>query len=171
MLRLWTLTPTFPSNTFWLKINFIPTLTMPNSFTCMSLAIRVWLECWKNVKVGSGHVCVVLGAHVRVSTLINGCSSNANFAWTLMMFMLVEKEIFLDVHVKPTFVLTSTIRFSICTLSDFREYFAWDMGKFDSFCKQLKTCLFKCHPSIEDPKRELGGISWVRYWNNNKINK
>lgn len=53
---------------------------MPNSFTCMSLAIWGYLECGKNVKVGSGHVCVVLGAHVSVLTPINGCNSNANFA-------------------------------------------------------------------------------------------
>ena len=35
----------------------------------------------KNVKVGSGHVFVVLGAHVRVRLApINGCHANVNFA-------------------------------------------------------------------------------------------
>jgi hypothetical protein len=34
----------------------------------------------KNVKVGSGHVFVVLEAHARVLAPINGCHFNANFA-------------------------------------------------------------------------------------------
>jgi len=34
----------------------------------------------KIVKMGSGHVFVVLGAHVRVFTPINGCHFDANFA-------------------------------------------------------------------------------------------
>ena len=37
---------------------------------------RLWE---KNVNVGSGHVFVVLGAHVRVLTPNNDCHSNANF--------------------------------------------------------------------------------------------
>ena len=36
-----------------------------------------------NVKVKSGHVFVVLGAHVRVLSPIIGCHSNANFACTI----------------------------------------------------------------------------------------
>ena len=46
--------------------------------------IRTWK---KNVQVGIGHDFVVLGAHVKVFTPINGCHSKANFAWTTMMFM------------------------------------------------------------------------------------
>ena len=53
----------------------------------MSHAIWRRLEC-QNVKVGSGHVFVVLGARVRVLTTINGCHSNANFPWTPMMLIL-----------------------------------------------------------------------------------
>ena len=34
----------------------------------------------KNVKAKSGHVFVVLGAHVRVLIAINGCHFNANIA-------------------------------------------------------------------------------------------
>ena len=34
----------------------------------------------KNVKVGSGHIFVVLSAHVRVLTPINGSNFDANFA-------------------------------------------------------------------------------------------
>ena len=33
----------------------------------------------KNVKVGNGHVFIALGAHLRVSTLIDACHFNANF--------------------------------------------------------------------------------------------
>ena len=36
--------------------------------------------CRKMVKLDSSHVFVVLGAHVRVLTPINGWHSNANFA-------------------------------------------------------------------------------------------
>ena len=39
--------------------------------------------CNKMVKVGSGHIMVVLGAHVRVLTSINGCRCNASFARAL----------------------------------------------------------------------------------------
>ena len=39
--------------------------------------IRMWD---KNVKVGSGHVFVVLGAHVRVFNPLNDYHSNAHFA-------------------------------------------------------------------------------------------
>ena len=46
--------------------------------------------CKKFIKVGSGHVFVVLGALVTVLTPISGCHSNANFAWASMIFILVK---------------------------------------------------------------------------------
>ena len=40
------------------------------------------IRMWKQIgQVGIGHVFVVLGAHVRVFTSINGCHSKAKFAW------------------------------------------------------------------------------------------
>ena len=57
----------------------------------MSHAIWRWLECVKNVKVGSGHVCVVLGAHVRAVTQINGCSLMQTLHkhhWCLFWFII-----------------------------------------------------------------------------------
>jgi hypothetical protein len=67
--------------------------------------------------LGSGHVFVVLGAHARVLTPINGCHFNVDFAWTSMMFILGKA--FFYVHVKMAFVLTSTMLFNIWTLFEF----------------------------------------------------
>lgn len=48
----------------------------------------------KYVKVGSGHVAVVLGAHLRVLTSINSSHFNAKFSRTSKMFILVEVTFF-----------------------------------------------------------------------------
>ena len=50
----------------------------------------------ENVKVGSVHEFIVLGAHMRrVLAPTNDCHSNANFAWTSMMSILVRVNCFL----------------------------------------------------------------------------
>ena len=78
-----------------------------------------WLECVKkSVKKDGGLFFVVLGAHLRVLTTINVCHFNANFAWTLKLFISVKVEHFY-VHVNMAFVLTLTIQFNIWTKSDF----------------------------------------------------
>jgi hypothetical protein len=45
----------------------------------------------EEVKLGSGHGFVVLGTDVKVFTPINGCHTNANFAWTPTLFILVKR--------------------------------------------------------------------------------
>ena len=67
--------------------------------------------------MGSGPFFVVLGAHVRVLTPINGCHFNANFAQTsIMIFILLKVNFFPSVRVKTTFVFTLTIQCNIWTL-------------------------------------------------------
>ena len=65
--------------------------------------------------MGGDYVFVVLGAHVRVLTAISNCHFNANFA----MFCFDESDMFLDIHVELTFVLTPTVSFDIYSLSKF----------------------------------------------------
>ena len=48
-----------------------------------------------NIKMGNGHAFVYRGVHVRVFNLINGCRSNANFAWKSMMFIGIEVFFFI----------------------------------------------------------------------------
>jgi hypothetical protein len=74
--------------------------------------------CKRSVKVGSGHVFVVLGAHVRVFIPINVCHFTTNFAWTSKMFMLVKVKHWC--YVKMAFVLTSIVQLNVLTLSDFK---------------------------------------------------
>ena len=45
--------------------------------------------------MGSGHILIMLGACVRVLTLINGSHSNANFTQTSMMLCFGESELIL----------------------------------------------------------------------------
>ena len=111
-----------------LILNIKPTWISTHRHT--SCAIWRWLKCVKIVKVGSGHVFVVLGVHTRVLTLINDCHYNhAHFAWTSKMFILIKK-LFLNyfyyiVDVKMAFVLTLTIQFNVWTLSSSYKSFAY----------------------------------------------
>ena len=69
-------------------LNIQRTWTYPHTRNlCNFESIIMWK---KGVKLGSGHGLVVLGAHVKVSTPVNGCHSNANFAWTSMLFILTK---------------------------------------------------------------------------------
>ena len=92
----------------------------------MSCAIWRWLECGENVKVGSGHAFVVLWAHVRVSTPLNGCHSAAHFAWTPMMIILIKVKYVLMFMWEWTLCSHHAIAF--LTFGDslvFREFFAY----------------------------------------------
>jgi hypothetical protein len=87
------LTPNFPSNPFLVDGWFSsPTLISPNSFIHNQTTLNIkptWISTHKlrtmqlgdddNVEVGSGHVSIVTGAHVRVLSPINVCHFNATF--------------------------------------------------------------------------------------------
>ena len=64
--------------------------------------------------MASGHVFVVLGAHVRVMTPINICH-----------FKFGRIELFFDVHVRMVFVLTTTVEFNIGHSQILKNCFAY----------------------------------------------
>ena len=65
--------------------------------------------CKNNVKVGSGHFVVVLGAHVRVLTPINIFSLKCKLCMNIINVYFGESEMFFDIHVKMAFVLTPNV--------------------------------------------------------------
>lgn len=67
------------------------------------------------LKVDNGHGFVVLGFHARVWTPINGCHSNANFAWTTIMYILVR--VFLMYSEYDLF--GHIVQFSVVTFSNY----------------------------------------------------
>ena len=77
----------------------------------------------KMVKLGSGHVFLVLGAHVKVLTLINELALQCKLYMNINDVYSCKSEITFYVHVNIVFVLTLTVQFDIWTLSDFKGIF------------------------------------------------
>jgi hypothetical protein len=154
------LTLNFPSNPFWVDEWYLPyiiptSLIRPQSKNILHQAnidiysqtnelcnlemIRMWgkKSKWEVV------MFVVLGAHVRVLTLISSCHLNAKFAWTSIDVYFVKGDfyfIFLMLMQKMAFVLPLTFRLKIWHSLVFRKFFAYmmprNMGQFaHSKCK------------------------------------
>lgn len=96
---------------------FIGTIKMKPSWISthsdMSCAFWRWLECGKICQNGRWSCLCWVGTCVGVLTPIYGRHSNAKFAWTLMMFILVKVKYFLILMYKKTFcshrIFTKTI--------------------------------------------------------------
>ena len=88
--------------------------------------------------MGSGHILIMLGACVRVLTLINGSHSNANFTQTSMMLCFGESELILMFFLffflflfllNNLCVVTSIIHLNIWTLCKIWGIFAYMWSK------------------------------------------
>ena len=128
---------TTQANSFGLMDDFFPIVIPSNSFICIQKTINImptwisthrhtnyviwrWLECGgKCVKVGSGHVFLLCWEFMW------GCWLQPMFP-TLMQLCMNRNDVHFDkggihydVHVRTTFVLTSTAQFDIWTLTNF----------------------------------------------------
>ena len=90
------------------------------------------------------------GAHVRILTPINDCRSNAKFAWTLMMFILVKMKMLFDVHVYTTFVLTLSVLLNFWTL----------YGIVRILCIYVVRAITELWDSLHTPNAR-----WLAFWN------